>query len=147
MRQAKIGLYVGLVFASGVLLGVFGQRFYAASTVTAKSNTPGNKGPAGFRAQYLAEMQTRLNLTEDQFNKVAQFLDETRARMNEVSKTRIEPEIMAIRKRMEPEMNAIRDEQIQKIRAILTPEQALGYDQLRKEREERSKQKVKEAAH
>ena len=36
MKQGKIALYVALVFASGIVLGTFGHRFYAATTVNAK---------------------------------------------------------------------------------------------------------------
>ena len=49
MKQGKIVLYVALVFASGVTLGAFGHRFYAATTVNAKEVAA---KPASFRARY-----------------------------------------------------------------------------------------------
>ena len=129
MKQTKISLYVALVFLSGVVLGVFGQRFYAATTVNANVAKP-----ASFRARYMEESQRRLNLTEPQLTKLMQIFDETRDRMDEVNR------------RMEPVMTGIRNEQIDKIRAMLTPEQLVEYEKLRKERDERAKQNAKAKA-
>ena len=125
MRQAKIALYVALVFGSGILLGTFGHRFYTATTVSAKA---GPAKPAPYRARYMEESQRRLNLSEAQLTKLMQIFDETRARMDEVNR------------RMEPEMLQIRNEQIDKIRAMLNPEQLIEYEKLRKERDAKPKQ-------
>src|SRR5262249_14066913 len=133
MKQSKIVLYVALVFASGVVLGVFGHRFYAATSVDAKGPAVTAK-PASFRARYMEESQRRLNLTEAQLTKLMQIFDDTRERMDEVNH------------RMEPVMQAIRNEQIDKIRAMLTPEQLIEYEKLRHERDERARQKAQAKA-
>ncbi len=65
--RAAIAFYIGLVFASGVVLGVFGHRLYAVSTVSQQSAT---KTPEEFRKKVMAEYQSRLKLTDDQVAKL-----------------------------------------------------------------------------
>ena len=125
LTQPKIALYAALIFGSGALLGGFSYRLYNATAVNAKATV--SKGPANFKARYIEESQRRLNLTEAQLSKLVQNLDETRARMDEVNA------------RAQPEIDRIRDEQIDKIRAMLTPTQLLEYEKFRKEREDRRK--------
>lgn len=121
--RTSIILYFVLVFACGGVLGVFGQRLYSASTVSA--NRP---RPEEFRKKALAEYQTRLKLSDEQVLKFNALMDETRARVGEV------------RKQMHPQYEKIHQEQTEKVRAILTPEQSAEYDRMLKEREERQKQ-------
>lgn len=122
--QGKIVLYVGVIFLSGVILGVFGYRLYTASRVDAKVA----QSTGSFRARYMAEMQLRLNLSDTQFSKLNGIMDETRDRMQDFN-----------HKVVNPEMQRIRDEQIDKIRDMLQPEQKMEYEKLRKERDERQK--------
>jgi Spy/CpxP family protein refolding chaperone len=125
LSRAAIAAYIGLVFASGAVLGAFGHRLYTASSVSAKAA----KNPVEFRKRILANMERRLNLTPDQESKVNTILDETRARFD------------AVNERTKPELKAIREEQQNKINAILTPEQQVEYAKMRKEREERLRQR------
>jgi Spy/CpxP family protein refolding chaperone len=124
--RATIALYIGLVFASGAVVGVLGQRLYTASTVIAKATPPSSDE---WRKKYMAENTERLKLTPEQISKWENLLDETRARTRAAWKT------------MDPEIESIRNEGIEKIRQMLTPEQRAGYDALRKERDERQKKK------
>jgi Spy/CpxP family protein refolding chaperone len=133
LSQPKIALYVGLVFASGALLGAFGHRLYSVASANVRPAT--SPEPGSWRARYIAETQRRCNLTDEQLTKLIQILDETRSRMDAVN-ARIEPEIRAIRKRTEPEQRNIVNEQIDKIRAMLTPEQRIEYEKFRQERED-----------
>jgi hypothetical protein len=121
LSRATIALYVGLVFASGLVLGAFGQRLYTASTVVAKQRP----NPEEFRKRIVAEYESRLKLTPDQIVKLNQILDDTRARMEET------------RQKMRPSYQKIHEEQVAKIRELLTPDQQSEYDKMRKEREER----------
>ena len=77
LSRAAIALYVSLVFASGAVLGVFGHRLYTVSSVSAKAV----RNPEEFRKRTMAEMQTRLKLTDDQVLKLNAIMDETRARV------------------------------------------------------------------
>ena len=123
--RKSIALYVGLVFASGAVLGVFGDRLYTVSTVTKAKNA--KLSPEEFRRGYLGFMQKRLTLTDPQVTKLGLILDETRARMNEVHDRTI------------PEQQEIQKSQSAKIRALLSPEQQAEYDVVIKERRERMK--------
>jgi len=126
LSRAAIALYVGLVFASGLVLGAFGQRLYTASTLNPRQRP----NPEEFRKKIVAEYEARLKLTPEQFAKLNVILDETRQRMEET------------RQKMRPEYQKIHEDQVGKIRAILNPDQQVEYDKMRKEREEReSRQK------
>jgi Spy/CpxP family protein refolding chaperone len=121
--RTAIFLYLGLVFVCGAVLGVFGQRLYSASPVL--SNRRPN--PEELRKKALAEYQSRLKLTDDQVLKFNSLMDETRARVGE------------IRKQMHPAYEKVHQEQTEKVRAMLSPEQRAEYDRMLKEREERQK--------
>jgi Spy/CpxP family protein refolding chaperone len=125
LSRGVVALYVGLIFASGAVLGAFSHRFYTVTTVNAKAS----KNPEEFRQRYMSEMKGRLTLTPDQYDKLEFIMDETRARIHEAQK------------KLDPEVVEIRMEQIEKIREMLTTQQKPLYEQLRKEREERAKQK------
>ena len=124
LSRLTIALYVGLIFASGVVLGVFGHSLYAVTTVVSKT-TP---KPEELRKKRLAEMQSRMKLSDDQFAKIASIFDETRAKFHEV------------RERYKPELDSLESAQRDKVRAVLTPDQRAEYEKMLKEREEQQKQ-------
>ncbi|HML15679.1 MAG TPA: hypothetical protein VK419_01585 [Bryobacteraceae bacterium] len=124
--RGMITLYVGLVFACGMVLGAFGDRLYNASVVVAKPAA--TKNPEEFRKKVIAEYRSRLKLNEEQVAKLDAIMDETRARVEET------------RQKMKPAYQKIHDEQAEKIRALLSPDQQVEYDKMRKEREQRVKQ-------
>jgi len=126
LSKSMIATYVALVFVSGMVLGVFGQRLYTESVVSAKST--GRPTPEEWRKRYTAEMQSRLKLQPDQLTQLNAILDETRARTREVHERTI------------PGLQTIRKEQQDKIRAMLQPAQQTEYDKILMEREEREKQ-------
>ena len=125
--RKSIALYVGLVFVSGAVLGVFGDRLYTVTTVASKGKNAPKPSPEEFRRGYLGFMQKRLSLTDPQVTRLGLILDETRARMNEVHERTI------------PEQQEIQKSQSEKIRALLTPAQQSQYDIVIKERRERMK--------
>ena len=124
--RKSIALYVGLVFVSGAVLGVFGDRLYTVTTVASKGKNV-KFTPEEYRRGYLGYMQKRLSLSEDQVTHLGLILDETRARMNE------------IHERAVPEQQEIQKSQSDKIRALLTPAQQSEYDVVLKERREKIK--------
>jgi Spy/CpxP family protein refolding chaperone len=123
LSRLTIALYVGLIFASGVVLGVFGHSLYAVTTVNSKSPKPEE-----LRKKRLAEMQTRMKLTDEQVAKINSIYDETRAKFHEV------------RERYRPEMDSLESAQRDKVRSILTQDQRAEYEKMLKEREEQQKQ-------
>jgi len=122
--RAAIAFYVGLVFASGVVLGAFGQRLYMASTVSAKMQ----RNPEEFRKKIIAEYKSRLKLTDEQVTKLNSIMDDTRAAVEDT------------RQKMHPAYQAIHEQQVEKVRNMLNPDQQVEYDKMRKEREDRQKQ-------
>jgi len=126
LSRSAIVLYVGLIFASGAVLGVFGNRLYNTSTVNAKVV----KTPDEFRKMVVDEYQRRLQLTADQVQKVNLILDETQAQVKE------------IHAKSDPELKAVHDNQVEHMTQILTPAQRTEYEAMRKERQEqRQKQR------
>ena len=123
--RKSIALYVGLVFVSGGVLGVFGDRLYTVTTVTKAKNA--KLTPEEFRHGYIGFMQKRLTLTEPQVIKLGLIFDETRARMNEIHERAI------------PEQQEIQKAQTEKIREMLTPAQQSEFEVVRKEREKMKK--------
>jgi hypothetical protein len=121
--RGAIAIYVGLIFACGLVLGGFGDRLYNASVVVAKPAS--SKNPEEFRKKIIAEYQSRLKLNEDQVAKLNIIMDETRARVEET------------RQKMKPAYQKIHEEQAEKVRAILSPDQQAEYDKMHKEREQR----------
>ncbi|SRR5258706_5385892 len=128
LTKATIALYVGLVFASGIVLGVFGERLYNASTVSGGLDANKPKNSEEFRKKMVAEWQKRLSLSDDQVLKLNVILDDTRSQVHEA------------RQKMDPEMQAIRHGQQDKIRAMLKPEQRAEYEKMLLEREKREKE-------
>lgn len=126
--RAKIALYMGLVFASGAVLGVFGDRYYTSITTLERGKGKGKgkrrMSPEEFRRGYMDYMQRRLKLTPDQVARLGIFLDETQQAMDELMR------------RTAPEQQALRQQQTEKIRAMLTEEQRAEYEQMLREREE-----------
>ena len=121
MRRSTLttGLYLALLFLSGVAVGIFGHRLYTLNSVNASNP----RNPEEFRRRYVAEMRNRLKLSDDQVARLGPILDETRQRHRElVDKHR-------------PEFKAIQDDQVQKIRGILTDSQQAEYTTMLAERE------------
>ena len=124
LSRLTIALYVALIFSSGVVLGVFGHSLYAVTTVVSK----GTPKPEELRKRRVAEMQTRMKLTDEQVAKINSIYDETRAKFHEV------------RERYRPEMDALEKAQREQVRSILSPDQRLEYEKMLKEREAQQKQ-------
>ena len=104
------------------------MRLYSLSSVNANVNP---RNPDEFRRRYVAEMRSRLQLTEDQVNRLHPVLDETRQRYRD------------LHEKHKPELDAIQNDQVSKIRAILTDAQQPEYTKLLAERERERQQHAK----
>jgi len=124
LSRSAIAFYFALVFASGGILGVFGQRLYTATTVNANAT----KNPQEYRKRVIAEMQGRLKLNEKQVIRLNGIMDETRAQFEET------------REKNRSTYDAIQEEQTRKVRSILSADQLGSYEKMHREREERRKQ-------
>ena len=133
LNRASIAVYMGLVFASGAALGVFGDRYYAASSAQSTNRGKGKRmpSPEEFRKMYLTGMQKQLLLSDDQVAKLGSIMDETRGLMDDMHK------------RQRPEQDEIQHAQNEKIRAIFDTIQREKYDATLKRMTERNKAKNK----
>jgi len=125
-------LYVSLVFLSGAVFGGFAHRLYMVNTVFSGPAVP---KPEEVRHKIVEEMRTRLSLTDQQVKQLSAIMDTTKARFHEVrSKWDKESKIRA-----KPELKAIQEDQVQKIKDILTEAQRPEYDKYRADREKQRK--------
>ena len=128
LSRWTVALYVGLVFASGIVVGVYGHRFTDIVGVSAKAPNPDE-----FRKRFNAEMKTRLQLTGEQSTRLDAILEQTRE------------EFRATRDGLEPALDKIREEQHHRILEILEPSQRAEYEKMRQEREARIRQRKESA--
>lgn len=124
MRLANLSLkvYLVLVFLSGVLVGAVGYGLYNARPVNAKSTAD------EVRRKYADEMRKRLKLTPDQTRKLGEILESTHERFQK------------LRERWHPEVKALQEDQVDRIRQMLTDSQKLEYEKMRQEREKKRQQ-------
>lgn len=115
-------LYLVLVFASGVLVGVVSYRLYVTTTVTATAATAQPRSMEELRKRYLAEMKQKVGVNDAQLASVNRILDDTKRKFDEVNL------------RQKPLKDAIQQEQIDEVSALLTPAQKVAYDRWREER-------------
>ena len=116
-----------LVFLSGVLVGGFAYRLYNVSEVAAPNNGK-RPDPEEARKQIVADMRDHLKLDGQQVEQLQQIFDQTRDQFHQ------------IHDKMNAEGQAIRASQMEKVKAILRPDQLPLYDQWRAERERDRKQ-------
>ncbi|MEP6963074.1 MAG: hypothetical protein ABI995_13425 [Acidobacteriota bacterium] len=117
--RSTIALYMGLVFVSGAALGVFGDRYYDA-TSSSNNRNRGKRAPSpeDFRKMYLNDMQKKLSLSTEQVTKLSSIMDETRSLLDEVHKRAV------------PERQEINRSQNEKVRALFDPFQRQKYDEM-----------------
>jgi uncharacterized membrane protein len=114
--------YLLAVFLSGGVVGFLAHYLYNMQSVNAKA-TP--RGPDDYRHKYVEEMRSRLSLQEEQVQQLNAILDSTRLRYRE------------FREKHRPEINAIQEEQVSRIRSMLSEPQRLQYETMRAERDQR----------
>jgi Spy/CpxP family protein refolding chaperone len=128
MLKSKFSALISLllVFLSGVLVGGFAYRLYNVSVVSGPNN--GKKmDPEEARKHIVADMRDRLKLDAHQVDQLQQIFDETRDQFHQ------------IHDKMNAEGQAIHNSQLEKIKAILRPDQLPLYEQWRAERERERK--------
>jgi len=112
-------LYLFLVFASGILVGVVSYRLYMTKTVNA--NSP--QTMAEFRKRYLSEMRVKVKVNDAQVAAVVGLLDDAKKKFDDLHAQET------------PLHDKIQADLIESIRAQLTDQQKVAYDAWRIERE------------
>ena len=128
MKQSALraALYLGLTFAAGSAVGIFGYRLYTGQEVSADVRPARS---SEYRRVYLQEMETHLKLDADQKQRLVQVLDQTESQFRQLNE------------RHRPEYRAIHAAQVEQISSILHPSQMSEFAKLRAEREERHKKR------
>ena len=96
------------------------DHFYTVRVANAKT-------AEDFRQRYISEMRSRCRLTPAQVAQLEAILDDTKAK------------VKAVRDSYRPQILKIKQEQVGRVKSILTPEQIPAYEELRAERERRAK--------
>jgi hypothetical protein len=120
-NKVKAALFAVLLFAFGAAAGALGHRYYAATVVSAKTAEE-------YRSRYISEMQTKLKLDQHQVDQLQVILDDTKAKFR------------AARESHHPEMVRIKDEQVARVKALLSAEQTKQYEAIVAEREQHAKE-------
>jgi len=134
MPKVKVtaGIYLIVVFASGVMVGVAANRLYMVKTVlsTKEAPTPRRLGPAEWRKHFIEQMQSRVKVDGQQLSKLQEILDDTNQQLRQLHEGRKDEDA-----RRRAEDQAVQNGMIDKINAILREDQRSLYQQLRAERE------------
>jgi hypothetical protein len=138
MKKSNVAVTLSMlaVFASGAIVGALGHRLYMVRTVAAgvAENGRGRETPEQWRRRYMSELTDRLKLDQPQVVQVNTILDETR------------DQYRAVKERAKPEMESIHRHQVERISALLSPQQKVEYDNFREERERARKEMEKKRA-
>ncbi|HEY1339582.1 MAG TPA: hypothetical protein VGF59_18840 [Bryobacteraceae bacterium] len=111
-----------LVFLSGALVGAFAHRLYMVNTVQGV-NPPRRPSFEEFRKHYMEDLRTTVKLDPQQAQQAEQILDEIRKDFDQ------------LRDKQNAEREKLQAIQIEKMNAILSPEQQGLYTQFRARRE------------
>jgi hypothetical protein len=123
--RISIAIYLFLVFASGIMVGLVSYRLYATNTASA-NNTP--RSMSEFRKRYLDGMRTKVGASEAQIAAITRELDETKRKYD------------ALAAEEQPLHDKIQQDHINEIKTLLNDQQKIAYDNWRAERERAKKQ-------
>jgi hypothetical protein len=127
--RITIALYLVLVFASGILVGVESHRLYATTSTARANNSPQNMSE--FRRRYLDGMKTQVGVNDTQLAQINTILEDTKKKVNELA---------ALEK---PLHDRIQQEHIDQIKDLLNPQQKVAYDNWRAARQRAAETKKK----
>lgn len=116
--RLSIALYLILVFASGILVGVVSHRLYATTSASASTQPSMSE----FRRRYLEGMRQEVGASEAQVNAVNAILEDTRRKLDELAA------------KEKPMHDQIRMDHIEQIRALLNDQQKVAYENWREKR-------------
>ncbi len=115
-------IYLVLVFASGILVGIVSHRLYVTTTVNANNSVAPPRTMDDIRKRYLADMRAKVGVNDAQIGSINQILDETKRKFDE------------LHRQEKPLRDKIQQEQVESIRALLTDDQRTAYEKWREER-------------
>jgi len=126
-------LYLFVVFLSGALVGTFSYRLYSMKTVNASAPPP-RPTPEEMRRHYVDDLRAKAKLSDAQVETLNEILDGARGEYDQ------------LRIKMRSEGEAIQGRQVDRINAMLSPEQQKAFADFRAERERmRAEMRAKQA--
>ncbi len=114
MNRLKLATGIILIFALGVLTGVFGSGMYFKQRVEHFRES----GPQTRKELLMKRLTRRLDLTPQQQEKVTVIFEEMRE------------QLFNLRTKHKPDMERIREQGHARIKAILTAEQKIQFDEM-----------------
>ena len=121
MANTKLSAFLSIlfVFCSGIVVGAVGYRVYNTSVVPTVKPPEKRPTPEEFRNHLVEEMTREVHLDDRQVALLKQIYEQTRVHFDEVNT------------KLRAEGQSIHDEQIDKIKKMLRPDQIPLYDALR----------------
>jgi hypothetical protein len=118
LKNLQIAFYLLLVFVSGSVVGALGYRTYNPP-VARSSSRP---SPSDWRQRYIEETRARVDLTDEQVQKLKTMLDQTEERFDQE------------REHYNQVIQDIGEDHYARFRMILSPQQVPKYEKLHAER-------------
>jgi uncharacterized protein YdiU (UPF0061 family) len=115
-------LYLILVLASGILVGVVSHRLYVTTAVSASLVPAAPRTLDEFHKQYFADMRKKVGVNDDQIAAVKRIFAQTKQKFDDLN---------AQQKMLK---DKIQQDQHDAISALLTPQQKVAFDIWRAER-------------
>jgi len=126
--RQKAGLWLAVVFALGLAIGVvFGYNFAHKSFAAGTGRPPANLSEPERRAARVADLTREVQLTPEQSQKVDTVLHQAH------------DEMRTIREKSEADMDAVKQKARSEMRTFLTPEQLPRYEAFVKKLDEEHK--------
>jgi len=117
-------LYLLVVFMSGAVVGALTYRLYAVNSLLRSNAIPRPKPtPEEVRRHIVSDLRTRVHMDDRQIAEVNRIMDETRDAFHQ------------IRDAMNQQGRKVHDQQWEKVKALLRPDQKPLYDRWAAERE------------
>jgi len=117
-------LYLLVVFMSGAVVGALAFKTYAADAALRSNSAPHPKPtPEEVRRHIVTDLRTRVRMDDQQMVQVNQIMDETRDAFHQ------------IRDAANQQVAKVHDQQWNKVKALLRPDQKPLYEQWYAERE------------
>lgn len=124
--KVTIALYLVLVFASGILVGIESHRLYATSSIARANASP--QTMSEFRKAYLEGMRNEVGASGEQIVEINAILEDTKKKVEELTAAE------------KPLHDKIQQEHIDQIKSLLTPDQRNRYENWRAARERAKRQ-------